>query len=145
MENIPEADELPEMTRVAVLENVIFSPVGLIFPICLVSLFLLLETAIFAIFIVLTFFMAIYVIFQEEAQRVCFALFLVLVVGMIFPFVIASMVACFIFQICYILYRTGKFYYNVFSCNIRWSGAINFIIERTVVLTTYVFELLDKL
>lgn len=145
LENIPPAEELPEMTRAAVIENVVFSPVGVIFPICLVLLFLLLETAIFAIFIVLTFFMAIYVIFQEEAQRIFFALFLVIVVGTIFPFVIVSMVASFIIQICYILYRTGRFYYNVFSCNIRWTDAINFIIERTVVLTTYVFELLDNL
>jgi len=145
LENIPAAEELLEMTRAHVLENIIFSPIGIIFPICLVCLFILLEVAMFGIFIVLTFVMAMYVIFQEEAQQIYSTICLVIIVWMLFPLVIVFLLVCFILQICYIFYRTGKFYCNVFLCNIRWSGSINFIIERTVVLTTYVFELLDAL
>jgi len=145
LENIPAAEELPEMTWRAVQENVIFSPVGIIFPICLVLLFVLLEVAIFSIFIVLTFFMAMYVVFQEEAQQIYSTFCLASIVCILFPFVIVFLVVLFVCQICYILYRTVRFYYNVLSCNMRWISAINFIIDRTVVLTTYVFELLDAL
>merc|ERR1719283_626052 len=79
LENIPAAEEPPEMTWRAVQENVIFSPVGVIFPICLVLLFVLLEVAVFAIFIVLTFFMALYVIFQEETQHTYPTIFFVII------------------------------------------------------------------
>jgi hypothetical protein len=145
LENIPAADELPEITRANVLENVIFSPVGIIFPFCLVCLFILLEVAIFVIFIVLTFAMAMYVIFQEEAQHIYSTICLGIIVCSLFPLVIVFLVVCFILQICYIVYRTGRFYCNIFSCRIRWRGCTTFIIERTIVLTTYVFELLDAL
>jgi len=145
LDNIPTAEEPPEMTWLAVLENVIFSPVGVIFPICLVLLFVLLEVAVFAIFIVLTFCMCIYVIFQEEAQQIYSTICLVIILCLLFPFVIVFLVVSFACQICYILYRTGRFYYNVLLCQIRWISAMSFIIDRTVVLTTYVFELLDAL
>merc|ERR1719334_1429021 len=145
LENIPTAEEPPEMTWRAVQENVIFSPVGVIFPICLVLLFVLLEVAVFAIFIVLIFCMAMYTIFQEEAQQIYSTICLVLSFWLLFPFLIIFLTVSFTCQICYILYRTGRFYYNVFSCHMRWINAISFIIDRTVVLTTYVFELLEAL
>jgi len=145
LENIPPVEELPEMSWGAVQENLIFSPVGVIFPICLVLLFVLLEVAVFAIFIVLTFFMALYIIFQEETQQVYSTICLVIILFILFPFVIIFLLVSFICQVGYILYRTGRFYYNVFSCNTRWISATSFIIDRTVVLTTYVFELLDAL
>jgi len=145
LENIPPAEELPEMSRGAMQENVIFSPVGVIFPICLVLLFILFEVAVFAIFIVLTFFMALYVIFHEETQHIYYTICLVITLLILFPFAIIFLLVSFICQIGYIFYRTGRFYYNVFSCNMRWISAISFIIDRTVILTTYVFELLDAL
>jgi len=145
LDNIPAAEEPPEMSWEAVVENVIFSPVGAIFPICLVLLFVLLEVAVFAIFVVLTFFMAMYVIFQEETQQIYSTICLVILLFILFPFVIIFLLVSFAFQVTYILYRTGRFYYNVFSCNMRWTGAISFIIDRTVILTTYAFEQLDAI
>jgi len=145
LDNIPRAEELPEMSWSAVQENVLFSPVGVIFPICLVLLFLLLEVAVFAVFICLTFFMALYIIFQEETQQVHCTISFVITLFILFPFVLIFLLGSFIFQVGYILYRTGRFYYNVFSCNMRWISARNFIIDRTVILTTYAFELLDAL
>jgi len=145
LENIPPEEEPPEMTWGAVQENVIFSPVGVIFPICLVLLFVLLEVAVFAIFIVLTFFMAIYVILQKENHHIYSTIYFVIILFILFPFVIIFLLVSFTCKVCYILHRTGRFYYNVFSCNIRWTGAISFIIDRTLILTTYVFELLDAI
>jgi len=144
LENIPVAEELPEMSWEAVQANVIFSPVGALSPVCLVLLFIMLEVAVFGIFLVIIFSMAIYVIFHETQQfysTIC----LVVILIVLFPFVIIFLLVSFVCQVGYILYRTGRFYYNVFSCNMRWTGATSFIINRTVILTIYAFEQLDAI
>jgi len=144
LENIPVDEEPPEMSWEAVQANVIFSPVGAISPVCLILLFILLEVAVLAIFIVTTFSMAMYVIFQET-EHFYSTIYLVVILLILFPFVIIFLLVSFVCQFGYLLYRTGRFYYNVFSCNMRWTGAMSYIINRTVILTVYAFEQLDAI
>jgi len=144
LQNFPAEEALPDMTRDGVLENIIFGAVGCVWPICLVFVFLVFEVAAFAIFVVLTFFMAIIVFFHEESRstsRLC----LLIVLSLVFPPAVVVLVVSFILQIFYVLYRTVAFYGNVFMCRMRWSSANKFIITRTVSLVIYVFDWLNEI
>jgi len=145
LQNVPVEEDLSDMTLETILENVIFSPIGIIWPICLVSLFVLFETAFVGIFITLTFFMALYIIFKEESHRTINGICLVIVLCLIFPPVVVILVTTFILQMFYIFYKTVVFYVNVFTCKMRWSSANKFIINRTVSLITYIFEVLEEM
>jgi len=70
LQNMPSEEALPDMSPDAILENVIFCPLGIIWPIFIVSLFVLLETACFCLFIVFILFGAFYVIYNEDANSV---------------------------------------------------------------------------
>jgi len=144
LRSLPVEEVMPEMTRAAILENIIFGLVGCVWPICLVSVFLVFEVPAFGIFIVLTFFMAISVILQEESRtvsRLCLLLFLCVV----FPPAIVILVISFVLQVFYVFYRTAKFHGNVFMCRLRWSSANKFIINRTMSLITYLFDWLNEM
>jgi len=136
---------IPEMTSVGIIENVIFSPVGVAWSICLVLLFLVFEAACFGIFIALVFFMALYVMFIEESHNIAYCIYLVIVFCLVFPPVIVILVTCYVLQVLYTLYRTVKFYANVFTCKMRWSSANKFIINRTVALITYAVQVLEEI
>jgi len=143
--NIPAEAAMPVMTVEGILENVIFGPIGVIWPICIISLFIVFETACFGIFIGLTFFMALYVIFKEESHEATSGICFVIILCLVFPPAIVILVICFTLQVFYVLYRTIVFYANVFACKMRWSSASKFIINRTVNLIMYILEVLEEL
>jgi len=145
LKNIPREDVVPEMTTEGMLENLIFGLIGIIWPVSIVALFVLFETACFAIFVVLIFFMAIHVIFAEESHNTTSAICFVIILCIVFPILIVILVICFVLQVFYTLFRTVVFYANIFSCRMRWSNASKFIITRTVILITYVFNVLEEL
>jgi len=145
LHSVVNNEVMQEMTRAGFLENVIFSPIGVAWPICLVFLFLVFETACFGFFIPLVLLMSLYVIFQEESQNIASCICLVIVLCLMFPPVTVMLLSCFILQVFYILYRTVAFYVNVFSCKMRWRSANIFIINRTVALLTYAVDLLNEM
>jgi len=136
---------IPEMTIVGILENVIFSPIGVAWPICLVLLFLVFETACFGIFIALVFSMCLYVLYEEESHNITYCICLAIVLCVVFPPVIVILIMSYVLQVIFTLYRTVAFYVNVFSCKMRWSSANKFIINRTVALITYAVLLLEEI
>jgi len=136
---------IPEMTRVGILENVIFSPIGVAWPICLVLLFLVFEAACFGIFVALVFFMALYVMFQEESHNIAYCICIVIVLCLVFPPVIVILTTSYVLQVFYILHRTVAFYINVCTCKMRWSSAYKFIINRTVALIMYAVQVLEEM
>jgi len=145
VQNIPDEEAVPAMTREGIWENVIFSPILVFWPLCIFSLFVMFESACLIIFISLTFFMAMYAIFQEESHKMVSVICLVLILCLVFPLVVVIIVALFTLQIFYVLFRTAVFYANVFTCKMRWWGASKFIVNRTINLITYFFEVLEEM
>jgi len=145
IQNMPNEEVVPAMTTEGIWENIIFGPILVIWPVCVVSLFVLFESGCLCIFIFLTFFMGVYVIFQEESHNMVSVICFVIILCIVFPLVVVILVAFFILQIFYVLYRTVVFYANVFTCKMRWSGTSKFIINRTINLITYFFEVLEEL
>jgi len=139
-ENGSSEEALLEITRSGILENIIFGPLGIIWVMCLVNVFLTFEVPCLVIFILITFFMGPYIIFQEKSLNIVSSIGLVIVFCFMFPLVLSFLLTVFIFQIFYTLYRTGSFYVKVFTCKMRWCNANRFIIKRTVTLTRYFFE-----
>merc|ERR550517_1319994 len=78
MQNIPTEEAMPDITSEGILENVIYSPIGIIWPICIVSAFLLFETVCFCIFLSLIFIVALFVIYKGESYSTCYGIFLVI-------------------------------------------------------------------
>jgi len=89
--------------------------------------------------------MAVYVIFQEESHKMVSVICLVLILCLVFPLVVVIIVALFMLQIFYVLFRTVVFYANVFTCKMRWCGSSKFIVNRTINLITYFFEVLEEM
>jgi len=142
LQNLPEEQVFPDMTWCAILGNVIFGVLGIVYPLLLVVLIAVLECAFLGIFIFLTFFIANYLIFAEEDEPICSSLTVVIILCMIFPIIICGLVAAFFAQIFYMFYRMLIFYGKVFMCKIRWSAAFSFIIKRTITVTIYCFDML---
>jgi len=136
---------IPEMTSVGILENMIFSPIGVAWPICLVLLFLVFETACIGIFITLVFFIGLYALCQEESHNIVYCFCLAIVLFLVFPPFIVILIMSFTLQVIYTLYRTVAFYVKVFTCKMRWSSANKFIINRIIVLITYAVQILEEI
>merc|ERR1719419_1854405 len=66
LRNLPADEPYSDMTRCAIIGNVIFCVFGIVYPLVLVSIFLALETICFALLIAITIFMSVYVVFEDE-------------------------------------------------------------------------------
>merc|ERR1719419_774264 len=141
LRNLPADEPYSDMTRCAIIGNVIFCVFGIVYPLVLVSLFLAFETMCFCLFIAIILFLATYVIFEDEDNHLISAICISLVLCLMSPFLACCLVGAYAAQIFYTLYRTLKFYLNVFVCKMRWSSAYNYIIQRTITVTSYLLEL----
>jgi len=139
--NIPAEGVSSDMTRCAIFVNVIFCPVGIVYPLLLLSLFLAFGTICFGIFVILILFLSIYAVFDDEENHFSSAICISIVLCIMSPFFAYFLVAAYTVQIFYALYRTLKFYVNVFMCNMRWSSAYSFIIQRTITVTSYLMDI----
>jgi len=136
------ADEPPsDMTRCAIICNVIFCPLGIVYPLVLVSLFLALETIVFALFMAVILFLSTFYIFEDEDNSFLKAICISLFFCVTSPFFACCFVGAYAAQIFYTLYRTVKFYFNVFMCKLRWSSADNYIIQRTLTVTGHIIDI----
>jgi len=142
LRNLPTEPVLPEMTWYAIFGNVVLGIPCIAYPLILVVLVLVLESAFLGIFIVLTFFIANYLILFEDDQH-CSAISVSIILCLIFPLIVVCLVAAFVAQILYMFYRMMSFYVNACACKIRWSGAFDFIISRTMTISSYLFDMLS--
>jgi len=138
LENLPPEEDIQDVTRCGMLQNLIFCVLWITYPLCLVSLFLACETASCALFIVPFFFMMVYYFFLTEEYIYAGGLSIFLCI--IYPIIVCCLVAAFIVQAFYMFYRTMRFYFKVVCCEVRWSFGYRYIIGRTTTLTSYWFD-----
>jgi len=141
LRNLPAEEPTSDMTWCAIIGNVIFCAFGIVYPLVLVSLFLAIETICFGLFIAIILFLATYVIFEDEDNRFISAVCISMLLCLTSPFFAFCLVGAYIVQVFYTLYRTLKFYLYVFLCKMRWSSAYDYIIQRTLSVTSYLLEI----
>jgi len=142
LQNIPSEEDMPDMTCLAIYQNIILIVPYIAYPLFLFLLFVLLESTLLVMVIVLLFFVLSYVIFSEEDNNIFSCICLEIILCIIFPFLVCCLVGAFLAQLFYVFYRTMRFYANVLLCKIRWKDAFKYIIGRTSTLTTYWVALL---
>jgi len=140
LQNIPPEDTLLDITRLEMLENLIFCAVWIVYPLCIVSTLVSVEIASIGVGIIPFFFLVVYNFFRTKEYL--FACCLVIILCLLFPLVIVFLITAVIVQIFYMLYRTLKFYAMVLMCRIRWNYGDSFIIGRTIILANYWFDCL---
>jgi len=136
--NLPAEEVSQNITISDIYRNIIYSPVGLAYPLCLFLLFLALETIFYNLFVVCFCFLVIYVIYHGE--DIITASCRTLILCALSPLYFCAAGAFFILQILYVLYRTLRFYAKVFMCKMRWSDAFGSIIVRAINITIHFFE-----
>jgi hypothetical protein len=143
LRTLPAEEVFPEMTVYAVFWNVIFSAVGICYPLFLVALFLAFGTILFGMVVIIIFLMAIFFSFEDDDNNIISGACMSMVVCIMFPLLICFLLFVFIALIFYVLFRTLKFYANVFTCKMRWSSAYSYIIGRTRTVSGYLFAMLE--
>jgi len=138
LRNLP-TEEVVHIKESVICMNVIFCAVGVAYPLFLLSVFIAYESLAFGIFVVLTFWLAIYRAFQEESNLITGT---IIIICIMYPLLVCCMVFAFMSQILYMLFRTLKFYVKVLMCKIRWIDAYNLIIHRTIFVTNYYLNML---
>jgi len=134
-EDYPIEEDIPDITRWEMFENLMLLVFWIVYPVCLLSLVFTVEVAAFALFIVPLLFIAIYYLLQTE--DFIYAIILIILLCFISPVVICCILVVFIVQTFYMIYRTMKFYIKVFMCEIRWNDGYSFIIGRTMAVSKY--------
>jgi len=139
LRNLPAEEVHPALTRRHMIQNVMYTPCDILYPLCLFFLMSTLEILLFLISIVPFFFVLLYGTSHEEDRCT-----VVILIGTIITYPIQ--VCCFIgllaIQICYMLYRTLMCYVKILMCNLRWTDSYSFIIERTLTITRYCYDIL---
>lgn len=129
--------KLRKMNVSDIFSNVIFNPLGITHPLCLIFLILMLETFLFGPAVIFFFFYVFYHIYEDDAISATCSSFTICILS---PLFFSVAVAALILQIFYLLYWTLKFYATVFMCKIYCSDAFGFIVERTITLTYRFFD-----
>jgi len=140
LQNLP-AEEVPQnMSSSDIFRNIISSPVGILIPLLLFSLYVTFGALLFCPVMILCFWMGFKALCEDEdANLLPFPAFIVLFV-ILYTFFVAASIAAFSLQIIYVLYRTLKFYAMVFMCKLRWSDAKAFILDRTRTLANHYMD-----
>jgi len=137
--NPPAEDAQLDRHENATCSNVIFCPLGVVYPLFLLACFIAYVMVYFFMVLLLSFWMGIYK--SLEGERNLYSIFCVLIVAsVLFPVLMGCMYLVILFQILYMLFRIVKFYVKVSMCKIRWIDAYSFIIIRTICMTGYHFE-----
>jgi len=137
LQNVPVEQVIPEMTCCAMLQNMVLIVPGIAYPLFLVLLFVILDSIFLGIAIVLLFLILCIIIITDEDNNIFSAICMEIIMCIVFPFLVCGLVAAFLSQIFYVLYRTLRFYIMVFLCRIRWKDAFRYVIGRTMTLTDY--------
>lgn len=139
--NLPPENVYLDSHESATCLNLIFCPLCVVYPLFLLGCFIAYMSVASFMFLLLTFWMAIYESVQEESN-IC-SIVCVLIAGCIlFPVLLGFMYLIIMLQILYMLFRIVKFYAMVSMCKIRWNDAYSFIVKRTISLTGFYFDVL---
>jgi len=139
LSNLPLEEVYPGLSRRHMIENVMYSPCDILYPLCLFVLMSTLEIIIFLLSIVPFFFLLMYGTSHDEER--CTVVFLISTI-IAYPFQVCCFLGLLAIQICYMLYRTLMCYVKILMCNLRWTDTYNFVIERTLTITRYCYDIL---
>jgi len=127
-----------DMNEGVMLKNLMFCPIGIVYPIFLFAVFIAFEAFVFCIFIVLVYLFTMYELCLEQDAIVSCCLTILSFI--LYPILAAWLVVLFIFQIFYAFFRTLKFYVMVLMCKISWWSADSFIVKRTMTVTENLYD-----
>jgi len=120
---LPDELDRASMTIRAVIANAVFCPIGMIWPLFVVAMFLTLETAVFSIAVLLCFLLAVLVSFRYEdynpLETIC----------VLYPLGVFAATTALLSQFMYVLLKTASFYIAVCRCQRRWCGAGSYITD----------------
>jgi len=139
--NLPPEDAQFDVHGSATCLNVIFCPLGVVYPLFLLACFIAGMLVASFMFLLLTFWLSIYESVKEESNL--YSMVCVLIAACImFPVLMGFLYLVILLQILYMLFRIVKFYVMLSMCKIRWIDSYGFIIKRTLSLTAYFFDAL---
>jgi len=128
-----EEEFVSDMNEGTILKNIMLCPLGVLYPLCLVSFFIASDAFFTSIFMVLVLFFVIYQIFKDESNIVL-ASCTMLIMFIIYPIAVVFVCLVCMLHIGYALFRTFKFYLMVLMCKMQWRNAHSYIIKRTMTL-----------
>jgi len=137
--NLPAENVLLDSHESATCLNLIFCPLCVVYPLFLLGCFIAYMSVASFMFLLLTFWMAIYESVQEE-RNICTIVCVLIAACILFPVLLGFMYLIIILQILYMLFRIIKFYALVSMCKIRWIDAYSFIVKRTISLAGFYFD-----